>query len=166
MDLVESLSCGCKPGAPYASRATFRAHLGSNRHRAWLSDRSRLVAERSETMLDVVTRRLEKSEQESARLGLRVAELEAALFGMRLRRSVSEPVKKKVASDQAWRCASCSSVLSHVYEIDHVTPLFMGGSNERENLQALCRECHGVKTARDKDAFLGRGPERPPAQWL
>ena len=42
-------------------------------------------------------------------------------------------------------------MLSHVYEVDHKTPLCMGGDNSESNLQALCRECHGRKTFDDKE---------------
>ena len=37
-------------------------------------------------------------------------------------------------------------ILNHL-EIDHKIRLENGGSNEVENLVALCRECHGGKTA-------------------
>ena len=32
-------------------------------------------------------------------------------------------------------------------EVDHITPLADGGSNEMINLQALCKPCHSTKTA-------------------
>jgi 5-methylcytosine-specific restriction endonuclease McrA len=32
-------------------------------------------------------------------------------------------------------------------EVDHITPLRLGGATVRENLQALCLECHHAKTA-------------------
>jgi len=34
-------------------------------------------------------------------------------------------------------------------EMDHIEPLFKGGSNDDENLQMLCVECHRKKTATD-----------------
>jgi hypothetical protein len=157
MELVERLECGCNPAHVYATRATFKAHANSNRHRAWIADQNRLVAETSETCVDILRRRLESSERKNDWLAGRVAELEAAIFGMHLKRAVSESKKKKVASAQAWRCACCTGMLSHVFEIDHVMPLFLGGNNAEENLQALCRECHGQKTALDKEAFRTRG---------
>ena len=65
------------------------------------------------------------------------------------KRSVSETKKKFIASSQNWRCKNCNNQLSHVYEVDHVISLCNGGSNNVENLVALCRECHGHKTAMD-----------------
>ena len=37
--------------------------------------------------------------------------------------------------------------LSHTFEIDHKIRLEHGGGNDVTNLVALCRECHGEKTA-------------------
>ena len=63
------------------------------------------------------------------------------------KRSVSETKKKYVASMQEWKCGECSAQLNAWFEVDHVTRLEYGGSNEVSNLVALCRECHGKKTA-------------------
>lgn len=72
----------------------------------------------------------------------------AAISARIHRRSVSETRKKHVAASQQWRCAGhgCAKMLSAYYEIDHVIPLEHGGSNEIDNLVALCRECHAKKT--------------------
>lgn len=71
-------------------------------------------------------------------------------FNKTTRRSVSNGVKKMVASNQLWRCKSCNMLLNASYEVDHIIPLYKGGSNEIYNLQALCRNCHGNKTLMDK----------------
>lgn len=63
------------------------------------------------------------------------------------KRSVSETKKKFVASNQDWKCSHCKSQLDHTYEIDHRLRLEYGGSNDLDNLVALCRNCHGKKTA-------------------
>jgi len=63
------------------------------------------------------------------------------------KRSVSETKKKYVASMQNWKCGECSTQLNAWFEVDHKTRLEYGGSNEVSNLVALCRECHGKKTA-------------------
>ena len=67
--------------------------------------------------------------------------------GRATKRSVSETKKKFVAANQNWCCKHCSKQLSAWFEVDHVTKLEFGGSNEVNNLEALCRECHGKKTA-------------------
>jgi hypothetical protein len=63
------------------------------------------------------------------------------------KRSVSETKKKYVASNQNWKCGNCNSQLDHTYEIDHKIRLEYGGGNDVDNLIALCRNCHGKKTA-------------------
>ena len=64
-----------------------------------------------------------------------------------VKRSVSETKKKYIASQQEWSCASCKHKLDHTFEIDHKVRLEYGGGNEVQNLVALCRNCHGIKTA-------------------
>lgn len=65
------------------------------------------------------------------------------------RRSVSESKKKFVAASQEWCCGHCRQRLEASYEVDHIVRLDRGGSNEVENLVALCRNCHGRKTSRE-----------------
>ena len=65
----------------------------------------------------------------------------------RKKRSVSETKKKFVASRQNWHCAHCRSMLTAWFEVDHVRSLETGGTNNVDNLVALCRNCHGKKTA-------------------
>ena len=36
------------------------------------------------------------------------------------------------------------------WEIDHITPVSMGGSDDIPNLQLLCKECHKEKTGRER----------------
>ena len=65
--------------------------------------------------------------------------------------------------DKAWR-ANSAYVLAHelvcrkcgrAAEVtDHIIPLSKGGTNERSNLQALCKRCHDIKTA-SKDGGFG-----------
>jgi 5-methylcytosine-specific restriction protein A len=64
-------------------------------------------------------------------------------------RNVPESVKKYVAANQYWKCKGCNNLLDETYEIDHILALEDGGTNDLENLQALCRNCHGKKTARN-----------------
>jgi len=63
------------------------------------------------------------------------------------KRSVSETKKKYVAANQHWKCGHCQEQLNHTFEIDHKVRLEYGGGNDVDNLVALCRNCHGKKTA-------------------
>ena len=63
------------------------------------------------------------------------------------KRSVSETKKKFVAAQQSWKYGHCDRQLPAWYEVDHIVRLEHGGSNNVDNLVALCRDCHGKKTA-------------------
>ena len=63
------------------------------------------------------------------------------------KRSVSETKKKFVAAEQGWKCEACKQQLPAWFEVDHKIRLDQGGSNHVDNLVALCRDCHGRKTA-------------------
>jgi hypothetical protein len=65
------------------------------------------------------------------------------------KRSVSETKKKYVAANQDWKCGKCQNQLDHTFEIDHKIRLEYGGGNDVNNLIALCRNCHGLKTANE-----------------
>jgi 5-methylcytosine-specific restriction enzyme A len=65
------------------------------------------------------------------------------------RMSRSEPQRRKIAQRQNWRCASTTCDLVgelEGYDLDHIIPLWKGGEDTDENLQALCPACHRRKT--------------------
>lgn len=68
----------------------------------------------------------------------------------KVKRNITQTKKKIVASNQRWHCNMCMNMLDYTYEIDHIIPLYKGGNNNLNNLQALCRNCHGKKTIYDK----------------
>ena len=70
-----------------------------------------------------------------------------SIGGLSNKRCVSDTKKKFVASNQNWRCAHCDNQLSAWFEVDHKLRLEHGGDNHINNLEALCRNCHGQKTA-------------------
>lgn len=65
------------------------------------------------------------------------------------KRAVSTMRKKYVASNQDWKCGHCHKQLDHTYEIDHKLRLDEGGTNDVNNLIALCPTCHRYKTAEE-----------------
>jgi hypothetical protein len=65
-------------------------------------------------------------------------------------RNVSQLKKKIVAANQQWKCGMCGQLLDETYEVDHVVPLYRGGSNEISNLMALDPICHKKKTFRQQ----------------
>lgn len=60
---------------------------------------------------------------------------------------------QKLFKLQQGRCASCSDMLVECgrgrFHIDHVMPIFLGGSNWPHNLQLLCPQCNMKKGAKD-----------------
>jgi hypothetical protein len=63
------------------------------------------------------------------------------------KRAVSNMRKKYIASNQDWKCGKCRKQLDYTYEIDHKLRLDEGGTNDVDNLIALCPSCHRHKTA-------------------
>ena len=58
-----------------------------------------------------------------------------------------------VGARQAWRCNLCKELLPAVFHLDHIRPLWDGGSNDLdENSQILCTPCHAVKTLNEERA--------------
>jgi 5-methylcytosine-specific restriction enzyme A len=63
--------------------------------------------------------------------------------------------KEMVLEKSEKKCAGCECCLeSKRYEIDHIKPLASGGTNQIDNLQALCKACHRDKTANENEQGL------------
>ena len=59
------------------------------------------------------------------------------------RKSVSPLVSKQEAARQRFRCAICNRLFDdQLWDLDHIVPLFRGGSNHLSNIRAICRACH------------------------
>ena len=61
-------------------------------------------------------------------------------------------VRVRVFQAQDGCCAVCRrkmAVAGEPFEVDHITPLVLGGANAEGNLRALCGPCHKTKTAGD-----------------
>ena len=52
---------------------------------------------------------------------------------------------QRLLTRQAWKCAYCRASLRRGYEVDHVVPLVLGGSNGPENLALACAPCNRRK---------------------
>ena len=77
------------------------------------------------------------------------------------RKEASSDVKKAIWERQGHACAACGTKLDKRSHLDHKQPLHEGGSNEPENLQYLCRECHETKTQQEE---MARGASYHPLQ--
>jgi 5-methylcytosine-specific restriction endonuclease McrA len=83
------------------------------------------------------------------------------------RKLFTEVQKRKIACRQNYRCkgelcVKMDKYLPEVWELDHIIPLFMGGSNyynfdtyddSLNNLMVICSNCHALKTQQEKIKF-------------
>ncbi len=54
-----------------------------------------------------------------------------------------------IAYNQKYKCKSCFEFLRPTFHIDHIIPISQGGDNSLQNMQALCYNCHGIKSESD-----------------
>ena len=63
-------------------------------------------------------------------------------------------IRERILIRDEYTCRKCGHV-SRRLEVDHITPLHMGGVEADSNRQALCSSCHGVKTEGETRAREG-----------
>ncbi|MEN6375515.1 MAG: HNH endonuclease [Smithella sp.] len=54
-------------------------------------------------------------------------------------------IRKRIMLRDNYTCQKCGQVTAHG-EVDHITPLFMGGAECDDNREYLCVECHQIKS--------------------
>lgn len=67
-----------------------------------------------------------------------------------VKRNVNGYKKRLIAAKQNWKCGNCKNLLDPAFEVDHIIALSEGGTNNDDNLVCLCRNCHGLKTFRER----------------
>lgn len=72
------------------------------------------------------------------------------------RKSIGGALRAQVLS--VGSCAAFGS--SGPLVIDHIIPIVLGGSCDRDNLQALCEPCNRKKGRRTMDEFMAGGTEK------
>ena len=65
------------------------------------------------------------------------------------KRKLSESIKKEVAHRQNYICYKCEKMLPPTYQTDHIVPHSISYDDNIDNLQALCPNCHSLKTQRE-----------------
>lgn len=68
------------------------------------------------------------------------------------RQRFSAQTRFRIVHDQDFKCALCQYKIPVDFNIDHVVPLWDGGTNDRSNLQGVCVTCHGAKTGAEARA--------------
>lgn len=69
--------------------------------------------------------------------------------GLQKRKAFTAAQRQNFAIVRGWTCGSCHAKELHLtnnWEIDHKVGLAEGGSNDTDNLQLLCSNCHANKT--------------------
>ena len=67
------------------------------------------------------------------------------------RKPVSRSQKNEVLARQKNRCTMCKKLLDmRATHFDHIKEVYKGGKSKIDNLQALCANCHNVKTHEEK----------------
>ncbi len=80
----------------------------------------------------------------------------------------SPQVKDQVKARDHYCCLSCGETTTKLLQIDHVAPSYLGGSNDLDNLQTLCRVCNNHKGGineinfRNHRTLLGGAPTHFP----
>lgn len=62
------------------------------------------------------------------------------------KRHYSTTHRIEIAYKTEYKCNACKLLLPPTFEIDHIVELRDGGKDEYDNLQALCPNCHSLKT--------------------
>lgn len=75
----------------------------------------------------------------------------------------SDPIKNKV-KEKYPKCLCCGEDRKQLLDVDHVNPRYMGGKDDIDNLQTLCRYCNTAKNTKEIDfrvntSNLPRPPE-------
>jgi 5-methylcytosine-specific restriction protein A len=81
--------------------------------------------------------------------GAFVVQLKDKFFNSKSIRHIFTKEERKAILDETPICVICDK--NKGSQIDHIMPLSMGGTNEPENLQVLCKECHFEKTRAEQD---------------
>lgn len=67
-------------------------------------------------------------------------------YEVETRRSLAASVRKRIFERDAYRCVQCGGWDD--LTIDHILAVANGGTDEDENLQAMCRSCNSRKGTR------------------
>ena len=78
-----------------------------------------------------------------------VVQLKDKFFNSKSIRHIFTKEERKAILDETPLCVACDKRKGT--QIDHIMPLSMGGTNEPENLQVLCKECHFEKSKAEQE---------------
>lgn len=61
-------------------------------------------------------------------------------------------LRKIILERDSYLCQQCKrrGTVRAATEVDHIIPKFKGGDDDHDNLEAICKQCHASKTAKEK----------------
>lgn len=65
------------------------------------------------------------------------------------RESMSSDMRHQIKNRQNDACGICKKGITTIFQIDHIIALQYGGTNNIDNLMALCCECHAEKSHKE-----------------
>lgn len=73
------------------------------------------------------------------------------ITNQRTRGNQWERLRQRTLAQDHGLCRACRAIglVTLAEEVDHITPLWAGGTDAEDNRQALCRPCHAAKTAHE-----------------
>ena len=108
--------------------------------------------EPSPVTLDSMQQRMDNFEKERDELRDRIANLSEKKTECRKpssitivqqgRRKIKSSIRKEIVDKQSNKCRKCNNPLNQYFQIDHIVAIQFGGTDEMDNLQALCSNCH------------------------
>ena len=95
------------------------------------------------------TQEISELKEEISRLKSKITEL--SKLRTNTRRGINKHIRKEVITEQNDKCNTCNKQLTEYnVNIDHKIGVQFGGTNDLDNLQALCVECHNEKTIKER----------------
>lgn len=67
---------------------------------------------------------------------------------------LSKGIVSKLFKLQKGKCPCCKQVLGDNYHLDHIIPLYLGGSNTDDNMQLLRQRCNNQKNKKHPIDFM------------
>lgn len=79
-------------------------------------------------------------------------------------------LRRATLARDSWTCRGCGVVdrSGRSLQADHIIPLSLGGTNDLENMQALCVSCHSQKSKAEQAEAAERAREmrRADKRWF
>jgi|TARA_R100000750_G_C2327939_1_gene88983 HNH endonuclease len=80
---------------------------------------------------------------------------------------ITQSLKKQVFEEAGWKCEYCGVALNESNaSIDHKMPRSKGGTDERENLAAACRQCNTQKADKIIEAISAPIAKQAAEAWI